>query len=352
MKIGTRKEAFKHILSFRRQVYIINNEDITIPESITVIFEENMYRLFLTEDNIRCTICQKRGHTENQCHHIDIQHNETITQPNNIENQLRETNEPTTITQSQSMCETSYLSQASFISNIEESQLLNLMTTEEQKDEQKNNEKQQKLTAISQQIEENTEKQYNKPIQQSTQSTIEQLSQQLKELEKKSQMLTQQLNEQQSKENQTLQTSEQQQIKMIKTSDATTVENKTSPTTSATAKRPAMDSNSSEENQETPKKVNGQKKKQRSLSPKDNLEDQLKNIKIEIEQNPNKYAVNYEILKDFLENSQGHKDHKTLAGEYAIDIQGLVTTLQDLYSLLEDSKLKNRFTRLINKLNN
>lgn len=78
----------------------------------------------------------------------------------------------------------------------------------------------------------------------------------------------------------------------------------------------------------------------------------LKDIRVEIENNPDNYILNYDNLKDLIENAHGHKNKAQLIYEYTPEPPKLQQMLKNLYPLLQDTKMKNRFTRLINKINN
>jgi len=56
-----------HILRFRRQVYI-NHEDFhKIPESLLIKAENELHRIFLTDDTLTCYKCKLTGHTSKLC---------------------------------------------------------------------------------------------------------------------------------------------------------------------------------------------------------------------------------------------------------------------------------------------
>lgn len=67
LKAGIPGEEFSHILSFRRQVYVQPNEEITLPSSIVVKFEDTNYRIFLNYDDMTCYLCKTPGHIASQC---------------------------------------------------------------------------------------------------------------------------------------------------------------------------------------------------------------------------------------------------------------------------------------------
>lgn len=67
LRAGMQEQEFQHILSFRRQVYINQDEKNEIPETITVDHENITYRIFLSGETTKCTICNRQGHMANQC---------------------------------------------------------------------------------------------------------------------------------------------------------------------------------------------------------------------------------------------------------------------------------------------
>lgn len=60
-------EEYNHILSFRRQVYIKPDENLQLPPTILIEYEDIAYRIFLCYDDITCFICKNKGHISKQC---------------------------------------------------------------------------------------------------------------------------------------------------------------------------------------------------------------------------------------------------------------------------------------------
>ncbi|KAE9523687.1 hypothetical protein AGLY_015905 [Aphis glycines] len=59
-----------HIISFRRQTYI-NNDDINrLPGSLLIHFKDTDYRIFLTDDTLTCYHCKRMGHISAHCNNI------------------------------------------------------------------------------------------------------------------------------------------------------------------------------------------------------------------------------------------------------------------------------------------
>ncbi|KAK5646712.1 hypothetical protein RI129_005176 [Pyrocoelia pectoralis] len=67
IKAGFTEPEFAHIVSFRRSVYIESLDDKPLPTSIAVTFEEDTYRIFLQDDEIKCFRCNEIGHTTSKC---------------------------------------------------------------------------------------------------------------------------------------------------------------------------------------------------------------------------------------------------------------------------------------------
>lgn len=67
LKAGLSGEEYAHILSFRRQIYVLPDDDLQLPSSIVVQFEETSYRIFLAFDTLICFNCKAKGHIAKQC---------------------------------------------------------------------------------------------------------------------------------------------------------------------------------------------------------------------------------------------------------------------------------------------
>jgi len=67
IKAGINIEGYEHILSFRRQMYI-NQEDVTkLPGSLVINLNQTSFRVFFTDDKITCFLCKGVGHTSASC---------------------------------------------------------------------------------------------------------------------------------------------------------------------------------------------------------------------------------------------------------------------------------------------
>lgn len=91
LRAGIVDPAYTHVLSFRRQIYVLPNEGIELPSSIMISHENVSYRIFLTFDVLTCFLCKNTGHTANQCPQQGIEPNITTTSQNNHDNVTPET---------------------------------------------------------------------------------------------------------------------------------------------------------------------------------------------------------------------------------------------------------------------
>lgn len=67
LRAGMKQNGYQHCRGFRRHVFIENNEDITIPEAIIFNFENEEFKIFLTDENHYCSFCKKHGHLVEKC---------------------------------------------------------------------------------------------------------------------------------------------------------------------------------------------------------------------------------------------------------------------------------------------
>lgn len=91
LRAGLSGEEYSHILSFRRQIYVAPDDNIQLPSSILVNYEDVSYRVYLTFDELTCFSCKAPGHVANNCPKRQIENthqdngDSTIQQPTNQE---------------------------------------------------------------------------------------------------------------------------------------------------------------------------------------------------------------------------------------------------------------------------
>lgn len=108
-----------------------------------------------------------------------------------------------------------------------------------------------------------------------------------------------------------------------------------------------IDSNGNKNHLKIKKKVKRSKSNDKLAKTIDEL---LAPAKQEIENNPNSYLINYTQFKSFLENAFGSANPGEIAIEYTDNINDLVTMMRNIYPFLVERSIKNRFSRIINKL--
>lgn len=67
VSLGIRDPTLSHVISFRRQVYVVRNEQDVVPDSFLVNFDGESYRIFASFDDVRCFRCKSHGHLSRRC---------------------------------------------------------------------------------------------------------------------------------------------------------------------------------------------------------------------------------------------------------------------------------------------
>ena len=67
IRAGLNKPGRSHILSFRRQVYIKEEEEKTLPDSLKIFHDNTNHYIFLSTDSTQCFVCKQSGHIANKC---------------------------------------------------------------------------------------------------------------------------------------------------------------------------------------------------------------------------------------------------------------------------------------------
>lgn len=66
VRYGESKEV-SHIASFRRFMFVFDDEKLNLPDSILLNFEDENYRIFISNDDLRCFLCKSHGHISANC---------------------------------------------------------------------------------------------------------------------------------------------------------------------------------------------------------------------------------------------------------------------------------------------
>lgn len=62
---------FDHVSTFRRFVYVYDEKNFKLPESIRASFEGDFFRFFLSDDSLRCYLCKQNGHIASNCEYVN-----------------------------------------------------------------------------------------------------------------------------------------------------------------------------------------------------------------------------------------------------------------------------------------
>lgn len=73
LMINSKYDDFKHIISFRRIVYIIFNDPANVPTSFQIHHEDTNYTIFLAREDAKCYRCNEVGHLARNCP-VPIEH--------------------------------------------------------------------------------------------------------------------------------------------------------------------------------------------------------------------------------------------------------------------------------------
>lgn len=318
MRISTQYEIFRHIIGPKRQVYIIPNENSTIPESITIEHGNRFHKIYLTDTDKDQNPPQTQT---NQPQLIDSTQNNEQTPSQDNYPQIQNTHDLQTNIRE-------------FFHNITNTSTPNQKTN----------------TNHEQIINQETPTYNDKPT---TSNTIDkQISNHQQTIPKLK--LTKQTHDHNHTDTElwasqieadSKSTSEEEYSDDVDSDDS---DKPTHTTKQIPTKRPKTLSSQESLNNEKHEPKQTKRQKADTLD----LEKQLKDVHTMIKNNPDKYILTYEELKDLLENAHGNKDKTGLALEYTSETDKLANMLHEIYPLIQDPKTKNRVSRLRKKVLN
>lgn len=67
IKASSSKPGRSHIMSFRRQVYIKEEEQHLLPKSLQIVYEEITHWIYLSTETAHCFLCKEHGHIAKVC---------------------------------------------------------------------------------------------------------------------------------------------------------------------------------------------------------------------------------------------------------------------------------------------
>lgn len=363
LRAGFKRPEFAHVLSFRRSIYITDNNE-QIPETTTITHDNIIHRIFISGDNEYCTFCKKHGHKIELCR-FKIQYEQTQI---NTETQTAEIKEPldTLPTKKQQI-------------TTEKTPTLQLQLTSKinnkEQNPQQTDHKGQSENLIS-----NTTINPG-PSTSNTTNVVQNINKNpsttdiinIQQKINKNPPTPDTINTQQkiNKNPATTETTNMQQKinKNPSTADTTNIQQKINKKHSH--KRPATELSSAESNEslndsqimpdsaplslpgppepETSKaKKPSKNRRTRSLSPGTQTEDWLKPLKNIFDSS--KIQLSIHQFQNFIDLVQNHPDPLTLAKEYIKDPNQLIDLMEKLHKNTSNRSGKTRLTRAINIL--
>ena len=67
LHLRLKRDKYQHISSFCRAVYIHDDENLILPSSILLKYNNENHRIFVTNDELHCYLCKSTGHTASSC---------------------------------------------------------------------------------------------------------------------------------------------------------------------------------------------------------------------------------------------------------------------------------------------
>lgn len=315
LRIGIQDERFKNILSFKRQIFIIKDDETYLPDYLNLHFENQDYRVYLSEDII-CSYCHRHGHSDKECY----QKNPPLPQQN-IRNNQQVTQQPST-----SITPTNNNSEEREKEGENSEKQIQIRQENHQEDETEkvveDEEKEETSTHAPQDYLTHQEptQQLNTRIKTFLTKTFEQRNQNTG--------IKPQTNPSEPQTAEPEPSLEAQHFSKLDYS-----QQHSNNTSNAPIKRSAPNLHSSNESILSQDIQTSQEKKKRFLSPNNqediNIAELIKPLEEEMRQNPNQYVLNYENLLDLLENIQGSNDQINIVRQYTEDVESLIKTLKD-----------------------
>ena len=79
--LGIKTKELSHVYSFRRQVHVLIGVDITIPDHMNIAYNGVNYRVFLSNDSVKCFNCGESGHISKNCKKKSVNNDNPLNPP-------------------------------------------------------------------------------------------------------------------------------------------------------------------------------------------------------------------------------------------------------------------------------
>lgn len=301
IRAGLSIPGFSHILSFRRQMYIKNEDFDKLPTSLQIEYDGTNYWIYLSTDSPTCFVCKTEGHLAKDC-------------PSNISTPHEK------------------LASHDDIYEIDKHNRSNLPKLQEKS----------QTTEIHTENEPSTSDLHIKNSQEVNSPTN--------------------LNLTPNQDRKGISSSEIPREGTVSSNGKTSTTPATvhlpgfkRPISLASSERtdqnisdniPKLDFPKINEN----RKIIHTSKKPKTETQKPTISDMLLPVKQVLETDPSLIPLSYIQLQSFFENTLGVKDVLAIAFNYTDDIEGLANALQKLYPYYTDKSIKNRSSRIVKKL--
>lgn len=83
LKASLIKPGRAHILSFRRHIYIKEQDEELLPATMEIFYEDTKHYIYLSTDSARCFICKQNGHIAKLCPNVS---RENLAENSNVNN--------------------------------------------------------------------------------------------------------------------------------------------------------------------------------------------------------------------------------------------------------------------------
>lgn len=320
IRAGISIPGFSHVLSFRRQMYVQPDDADKLPESMQIAHEGINYWIYISGDTPMCFLCKQEGHFARQCRNKPNDIPSTLALADKEQIVLQSDLNPTELADSQNNSDLNTNMPTEDNTNILKQ---GIPTTEEVNT---SNELAQNLT--NDYLHDNT----NKSCNQSEKNTQPNDLEEFPYLPKKTAIPS---GKKKNPKRSLVSSESANQVN----DDPEIISDNISDEATAT-----------QDYIETKSKP--PKKRTKTLHNLSIIEESLLSVQTIVESSPNEFVLNFLQLKSFIENTIGTADVSSVAKSHTSDINGLVDTLHKLYPHFTNQSIKNKITRIINKLIN
>lgn len=312
------KPGRAHILSFRRQVYIKEDDESKLPDSLQILFENTTYWIYLSTDSTCCFICKQNGHIAKLCPNVNATRKTNSSQENK--------NTATTIN----------------TDTDNGKRAINPTGNDIQTNDKQDYNRPQSSSALP--ASSSPTNQYNAST--TTTHSSEETIGVAEPIIKGSDINKHQHNTDLHDER------DEMVIDNINIGIKRTRSEASSNNTgnSSSLEKTEIPGTKKQITKKKKSKLSGTKamNSEEKSKPEKNLEEMLAPVESTLN-DPNSF-MDYLQMKSFIEKATGSPFSRVIALEYTKDIDGLITLMREIYPQLESRCLKNRFTRIMNKL--